>query len=50
MSKNIKDLLEKRLGSFINVQRKAYKGQGGTKISQERIDKLNTLKYWFWKR
>jgi cell fate (sporulation/competence/biofilm development) regulator YlbF (YheA/YmcA/DUF963 family) len=48
--KNKQDPAEKRMGLFICVQRRAYKGQGRAKLTQERIDKLNTLKYWFWKR
>ena len=47
---NKQDPAEKRLGQFIGTQRRAYKGQGGMKISQERVTKLNTLKYWFWSK
>jgi len=45
-----KNIVEKRLGNFISNQRRAYKGQGTCKITQERITKLNQLKYWFWNK
>lgn len=42
-----KDIDEKQLGTFCSTQRK---NKRNNKLSNEKIDKLEKLKYWYWEK
>ena len=38
-------IMDKEIGTIVNSVRQAYKGKGGTKLTQEMIDKLNAIEF-----
>jgi len=49
-SKNSKDPYIRSLGIFCSNMRRAYKGKGNNKITQEHIDILESIDGWYWSR